>query len=228
MVENSYLKRTPRSQQALFKKLEKGLSGIGLESFEVSLRKEEERALQLSPTKNKRQKDAEECISFRRYFGDAYFIEIFPTFNKDIGLFTKKGTVSFLVKRPSVKKGFKVCLGMYFHRKEGMVENLLVIAEFIAKVLQNQPRDKRDRLMQLKRIGEAEFAFVSKKNKNGISVLDSRFLENFDKGFQKKVLDIFNIRKKYHEKKDPNTKPIRSTKKKRKAKNPKSVVPVIS
>jgi len=227
MAENSYLKRPRSSQRTLFRNLTKGFSKIGLEKFELSRRREEEKALKLSRTKNKRQKEAEDCVSFRRYFHDSLFVEVFPTFNTETGFFTEEGMASVLVKRPSVKKGFKVCLGMYFPREEGMVGRILVITEFVTKVLQNQPRDRNSVLMQLKRVGDANFAFVSKETKEKISILDPRFLELFEKRFQKRVLEIFNTRKKYHKRKDPNTESIRKIKKKRKVGAPQSVVPVL-
>ncbi len=227
-MKNSYLERTPRSQKILFQRLETGLSAFGIGKFPLERRLEEERVLSLSRPKNKRQKGAEKCISFRRYFQGGYFIEVFPTFNEETGLFTTEGTASILVKRPSLKKGFKVCFQMYFFREEGMVERISTIASFLTKVLDNIPRDKKGRLMDLERTGDAKFSFVSENKRKEISITESQFLELCDKKSRKSILEIFENRKYYHENKNPKSESIRNIKKKRKVGTPKSVVPVFS
>lgn len=226
-MDKSFIRRTRRQQEKVNNELSERLVGIGLAKFSLEQRKEEEKSIGLTPATRERQKETEQCVSWRKYFQHGYFIEVFPTFNEKTKTFSQGGIASVLVKVPSKKKGFRAAFEMYFYRRKGMIEKIETVVTFLDGVLQNIPRDRKNSFMELIREGDgAHFYFVSNSNKNEfVNFLDRDFLDIFPEDFQIKIRFIFDYRNKYHDNKDPNVRSIREIKAKRKVRKPKNAVP---
>jgi hypothetical protein len=227
-MKKHFIKRTRRQQGKVNETLAKNLEEIGLIKIPLENRSLEEKSLGLSKATRFRQEETQQCVGWRKYFQDGYFIDVFPTFNEKLGLFSTGGTASVLVKVPSMKKGFRVAFEMYFYRMEGMVEKIVKVVQFLDGVLQNIPRDRKGKPMKLVRVGDgAYFRFVSNTNEDEyISLLDPELLELFPSEFQLEILEVFAYRNDYHDNKPPGVRSIREIKDTRTVKNPHEVVPV--
>ncbi len=222
----SYLTLTAEKQLTVYEKLCKNLTLSHLEPFPLLRRIKENKAIGLSAPTRKRQEETAACIGWRKYYEGGYFIEVLPTFNEDAGKFSEEGIASVLVKSPSKAKGFKKNLELYFYRQEGMVGKITAIVYFLNKALQNTPRGKDGRLMELKRISETGFYFVSSDGTEKVKLNGSRFFKLLGDGPYKEVVEkIFKSREYYHVTKDPKTASIRQIKKRRKVKKGKNAVP---
>lgn len=228
-MQNSFIERTPRQQAKVNQELSEELLLIGLTRFSLKKRREEEQSIGLTSATRTRQKETEQCVSWRKYFQDGYFIEVFPTFNEATGSFSFGGIASVLVKVPSEKAGFRPAFEMYFYRQTGMVEKIAKVVAFLDGVLKNIPRDKKGKTMKLVRVGNgAHFRFISTSNENeSIALLGLEILDTFPEDFQSEIRAIFEYRNEYHDTKNPNVRSIREIKDKRMVKKPKNAVPVM-
>jgi|GEM_PF-1941474 len=218
-------------QEKIYEKIEKGLSLSHFEIFPLERRVLENKALGLTkPTKN-RQLETAQCVGWRKYFAEGYFIEVLPTFNESRGEFSSEGQASVLIKFPKKKSskslgGFEKSFALYFNRVSGLEERLLAIVSYLDHLMKNRPFGKDGRLMLIKKSREIYYNWKSCDGQEIIPIFEDKFQPNFSEERMKLVVEIFKDREYYHNNKPEDSGSIKDIKKTRVAKTGEKVVPI--
>jgi hypothetical protein len=232
MSKKSLLSLHSKAQLGNFNAMACFLSELHFEEFPPERRQLEHRAMGLTYTENYRQEEAENGVSFRKYFREDYFIEVHTTFNKSSEKFNETGYVGVLIKYSVQGKGLSKVFQCYFERVEGLTDRIHALVYALNIAMMNRPYSKYDgTLMPLKDFStktkklDSRFKGLDDFDLEEISIFDEKFLQKMPTHLFNVLEEVLQQREYYYSHKDPNSRSIEDIKRVREPQKPGAIVP---